>query len=533
MQIDEQIKQVLQKIINNFGYEANVVLTPSKSHADYSTNLAMVVASKYKLDVIDFATKVVEQIDKDKLFLTKIEVVKPGFINFFVSNTSYANIVNNIILEGENFANLKQNKVYNVEFVSANPTGYLHLGHVRSAAIGAILANVLEHAGNKVIREYYINDNGVQIDNLAKSLFARYQQIFNPNFAMPEDGYFGQDIIWAAQQVFDLVKDKYQQKSLENEGVLSFFKETGTKIFLEEIKKDLAQIGIHFDVFSSEKKLYQDKKIDNLLSSLKHTYKKDDALWLETTKFGDDKDRVLIKQDGTYTYFTPDITYHLQKLQSNNPDKLINVWGADHIGYVQRMKSALSILGYPNKVDFLIYQLVKLIKNNQELKMSKRRGTSFTLKDLLELCSKDAIRYFMINRSENTNLDFDLDQANQISDQNPVYIIQYSYARIAQLLLKSEIKEYQATSFFEENEIKLINILKEFNEIIATITKNYKINLLNQYLLNLAKTFNSFYSNSKIIGNPNEKNLLALVKATGIILKIGLKLIGVSIKERM
>lgn len=533
MQIDELIKQELQLIINGLGYKENIVLTPSKSHADYSTNIAMIIGNKYKLDVLDFANQLINKIDKDKLFLAKVEAVKPGFINFFISDSAYANIVNDIILEDEKYGNLKQNQVYNVEFVSANPTGYLHLGHVRSATIGATLSNILEHAGNKVIREYYINDNGVQIDNLAKSLFARYQQIFNPDFPMPEDGYFGTDIVWGAQQIFKIVNNKYEAKSLENEDTLKFFKETGIQIFLEEIKKDLAKIDIFFDVFSSEKKLYETKQIKQTINNLPDTYEQDGALWLKTTKFGDDKDRVLVKQDGSYTYFAPDITYHLQKIKQNKPDKLINVWGADHIGYVQRMKSALSVLGYPNKVDFLIYQLVKLIKNNEELKMSKRRGTSFTLKDLLELCSKDAIRYFMINRSENTNLDFDLDQANQISDQNPVYIIQYSYARIAQLLLKSDIKTYKATSFSEENEIKLINTLKEFNEIIATITKNYKINLLNQYLLNLAKTFNSFYSNTRIIGNPNEANLLALAKATGIVLKIGLKLIGVSTKERM
>ncbi|WP_436358732.1 arginine--tRNA ligase [Mycoplasma sp. 480] len=536
MNTKEQIIQSLKDVLNDLKIEKNIILTESKGFGDYSTNLAMTLKSDLNKNPLEIADLIVSKINKEKYSISKIEVAKPGFINFFVKNNIYVEEINNILKLNQNYGKQKENQFINLEFVSVNPTGFLHLGHARGAAIGATLANILEFAGNKVIKEYYINDAGNQIDLLAESVFARYLQHFGKKVEFKEDYYKGSDIKWAAHVIIKHYKDKYVNSSINDLETRDFFKRASTSIMLGQIKRDLSLFGIKFDNFFSEKTLYKDGKIKLALEKLKNTYKHDGALWLKTTKYGDDKDRVLIKKDGSFTYFLPDIAYHNDKLTRNDGvTKLINIWGADHIGYIKRMEIAIDQLGFDSQkqLKVLTCQIVRLMKNGQELKMSKRKGITFTARELIELVGKDAVRFFMIDRTENSGLDFDVELALESSQKNPVFMIQYAYARANQLISKANNKEVLASSFNNENEIKLVNTLKDFPDLIKKISSNYKIHLLPEYLIKLAKDFNSFYSNSKILNSDNEESLLALSKAVKIVLETGLKLIGVSTPERM
>ncbi|UWD34250.1 arginine--tRNA ligase [Mesomycoplasma molare] len=534
--MQNKIIEALEEVLKELKVSKNVVLTKSKDFGDYSTNLAMTLKKELNLTPMEIAELIVNKIDKEKYFISNIVIAKPGFINFFVKNTFFVDETNKILNLENKYGQLEQNQKINLEFVSVNPTGFLHLGHARGAALGATLANILSFAGNKVIKEYYVNDAGNQIDILAESVFARYQQHFGKKYPMPENSYVGADVKWAAHVIIKLFKDKFVNSDLNDKKVKDFFKKASVSIMLGQIKRDLSLFGITFDKFFSEKTLYKNKKIDNALLKLKNTYNKDGALWLKTSDYGDDKDRVLIKKDGSYTYFLPDIAYHNEKmLADNGVDKLINVWGADHIGYIKRMEIAIDQLGFDSKKQFkvLTCQIVRLMKDGTELKMSKRKGVTFTARELIELVGKDAARFFMIDRSENSGLDFDVKLALESSQKNPVFMIQYAYARANQLLAKTHFKTFSAKSFINENETKLVNTLKDFPELIKKISVNYKIHLLPEYLIRLAKDFNSFYSNSKIIGEEREESLIALVKATKIVLKNGLDLIGVSAPERM
>ncbi|VEU65918.1 Arginyl-tRNA synthetase [Mesomycoplasma conjunctivae] len=529
------IKQELITVLKELNLifdESKIIISQSSKHADFTSNIALILAAINKLSPMELAEQISQKI-KTNNNIAKVEVAKPGFINFFISNQGFVEIIQKIIKEDDCYGSQKQNKKINIEFVSANPTGFLHLGHLRSAIIGDVLARVLEFSGNQVLREYYINDFGVQVDRLTSSLIARYDQIFDKNVVMPQDSYVGEDIVWGANKIYLEIGDKFQ-KDYKNEDKREFFWNKGLQIYLDEIKKDLTNLDIFFDKYSSEAELHKNSIIKTNIKKLPGTYEQDGALWLKTSQYGDDKDRVLIKQDGKYTYFGADICYHLEKINSSfHPDLLINIWGADHIGYVDRIKSALSLVGEQDKLYILLYQLVKLLKNGQEFKMSKRKGSTFTIKDILKLADKDSIRYFMVERSENSIIEFDIEKVNQINEQNPLFIIQYAYARSYQLLEKIQYNFNNISSFNTPFEIKLINELKEFEVIIAKISHNYKINLLNKYLLDLANSFNSFYSNVKILDSPRKDSLMAIVKAVNIVIRNGLKLLGIQGKEKV
>ncbi|MGY6171790.1 arginine--tRNA ligase [Candidatus Mycoplasma pogonae] len=535
MYIKDQIIASLQEALkkNNFP-EKNIILTEPKDHGDFSTNLALQLKKDLKLNPLEIAEKIASVINLKKYNIKKIEVVAPGFINFFVNNNVLAQEVNHIIEKADQYGADHQGLKINIEYVSANPTGFLHIGHARGAAIGATLAAILKFAGNHVTEEYYVNDAGKQIDILAISAFVRYQQHFGKDAQLPEDSYGGEDIKWLAIKLAEKFGNQYVEANFED--VKNIFKQEGIKIFLEKINHDLNIFGVNIEKYTSEDSLYKNGAIDHALGALKDTYLQDGATWLKTTLNGDDKDRVLIKSDGSYAYLLPDIANHHQKILANNgQDKLINIWGADHIGYVQRLKFAVEQLGFNanENLDFLICQTVRLMRNGEEFKMSKRKGTAISLISFLDVLGKDAARFFLINRSENSVLDLDVDAVQEKNTKNPVFLVQYSYARTVQLLNKTNQTIFKAENFEEPKAIALINRLKEFPEIIQAITKTYKVHLLPQYLIKLANDFNSFYSNFKIIGNINEQSLLALVKATQIVLAQGLKLIGVDAPERM
>ncbi|MCS4537056.1 arginine--tRNA ligase [Mycoplasma sp. CSL7475-4] len=537
-EIKELLLNELNKIANELQISRQVVLIEPKDHGDLTTNMAM---GNKGLKPLDLAQQIVDKVNakKDELGIANIEIAGPGFINFFIKKTSFIAGVNQILTLGQNYGKGTRSGNINIEWVSANPTGFMHVGHARNAAIGSTIANICEFSGLNVTREYYINDAGNQINLLAQSVFARYQQIFNADFPMPEDAYRGEDIIWAAGEFNAKFGDKYKDAKLENE-VLDIFKQESVALFLGQIKHDLARFNVFFDKYFSEKSLYKNdgEIIKNTIAKLENTYTSDGALWLKTTLDGDDKDRVLIKSDGSYTYFLPDIAYHNIKFNSNgqNPT-ILNVWGADHSGYVKRMESAMKNLGHDaDKLVVLCMQLVRLIKNGEEFKMSKRKGTSFWLREFIDLVGTDSARFILLDRTTNTKLDFDIDLATAKTNDNPSFLVQYSNARALALLEKSNANNLNlvAQKYDDQADLKLISTLLEFPEIIEKSADKLVTNLLTQYAIKLAKEFNSWYSNTeKIIEKQDQISALALVKAVNIVLENSMKLLGISIPDKI
>ncbi|QJG66250.1 arginine--tRNA ligase [Mycoplasma phocoeninasale] len=517
-----------------------IILTESKNYGDYSTNIALTLQKEIGKKALDIANEICQNIDLNKYSqIREVKVSEPGFINFWVSDSVFADTVNLINKLGEKYGSIedKNKGPINVEFVSANPTGYLHIGHARNAAIGATLCKILEKAGHKVVREYLVNDYGNQMNNLAISVFSRYQQIFDKDYPMPDDAYRGGDIIEFAQEFYNQNKDKYKGVKYTEE-IKMLFRDFGRNFALKNIEKDLKRFGVWFDIYTSETEQYEKNLVWPTIRRLKTTYEKDGATWLATTKGGrDDKDRVIIKSNGDSTYLCADIAYHEWKfLQLNDKEKgtIIDIWGADHSGYVERVKFSFEDLGWRrDQLEIILFQLLRVVKNGKEVKMSKRLGTSLTLRELLDLVGKDAIRFFLIERSYNSKIDFDIAKVNKSDETNPMYIIKYAHARCVQLLEKSTTKNPLAKAFNNEYAQKLINELKEYPDLIAIIAKNYKVNLLPPFLVKLASTFNSFYSNTKVLGSEDEESYLALVKATKIVLANGMELMDLDIPNKM
>jgi arginyl-tRNA synthetase len=556
MNVVEQVKERLKDEIKASVLKAGLAeeaqipdvlleLPKEKAHGDYSTNMAMQLARIAKKAPRAIAEAIVENFDKEKGSIEKIEIAGPGFINFYMNNSYLTDLIPNILKAGESYGeiNVGNKEKVQVEFVSANPTGDLHLGHARGAAVGDSLCNVLAKAGYDVSREYYINDAGNQINNLALSVEARYLQALGKDTEMPEDGYHGEDIIGIGKKLAEEYGDKFVDQSSDER--LGFFREYGLKYEMAKLKADLEEFRVPFDVWYSETSLYHNGKIDNALAALKekgHIYEEDGATWFRSTTFGDDKDRVLIKNDGSYTYLTPDLAYHKDKLDRGFT-KLINVWGADHHGYIPRMKAAIEALGYgKDTLEVEIIQLVHLYKNGEKMKMSKRTGKAVTMRDLIEEVGLDAVRYFFAMRSADTHMDFDLDLAVSKSNENPVYYAQYAHARICSMLRQGE---EQGLSFEDnlkldeissEKEFDLLKKLGEFPQAVAEAAQKRIPHRITNYIYDLASTLHSFYNAEKVLDPENtEKSRarLGLMKATQVTLQNALTIIGVSAPEKM
>lgn len=551
-QVQKKIKEEIRAAVLKAGLAAeeqipDVVLEipKEKAHGDYSTNMAMQLARVAKKAPRMIAEALVENFDRSKASIEKIELAGPGFINFYMNNSYLTELIPTILQAGEKFGETEvgNRQKVQVEFVSANPTGDLHLGHARGAAVGDSLCNILAKAGYDVSREYYINDAGNQINNLALSVEARYFQALGLEKEMPEDGYHGADIIGIGKSLAEEFGDKYV--NVPEQERFDFFREYGLKYEMEKLKNDLAEFRVSFDVWFSETSLYNNGKIDEALAALRKTgyiYEEDGATWLRSTDFGDDKDRVLIKQDGSYTYLTPDIAYHKDKL-NRGFEKLINIWGADHHGYIPRMKAAIQALGYDaDALEVEIIQLVHLYKNGEKMKMSKRTGKAVTMRDLVEEVGLDATRYFFAMRSSDTHLDFDLDLAVSQSNENPVYYAQYAHARICSILRQGEeqgVKVTQDANFAlieSEKEIDLLKKLGEFPSAVGEAALKRVPHRITNYIFELASMFHSFYNAEKVLDSENPERTtarLGLVKSVQIALKNALALIGVSAPERM
>ncbi|MCY8533981.1 arginine--tRNA ligase [Bacillus vallismortis] len=556
MNIAEQMKDVLKEEIKAAVLKAglaeesqipNVVLeTPKdKTHGDYSTNMAMQLARVAKKAPRQIAEEIVAHFDKGKASIEKLDIAGPGFINFYMNNHYLTKLIPSVLKAGEAYGetNIGNGERVQVEFVSANPTGDLHLGHARGAAVGDSLCNVLSKAGYDVSREYYINDAGNQINNLALSVEVRYFEALGLEKPMPEDGYRGEDIIAIGKRLAEEYGDRFVNED-ESER-LAFFREYGLKYELEKLRKDLENFRVPFDVWYSETSLYQNGKIDKALEAIRekgHVYEEEGATWFRSTTFGDDKDRVLIKKDGTYTYLLPDIAYHKDKLDRGF-DKLINVWGADHHGYIPRMKAAIEALGYEKgTLEVEIIQLVHLYKNGEKMKMSKRTGKAVTMRDLIEEVGLDAVRYFFAMRSADTHMDFDLDLAVSTSNENPVYYAQYAHARICSMLRQGEEQGLKPAADLDfshvqsEKEYDLLKTIGGFPEAVAEAAEKRIPHRVTNYIYDLASALHSFYNAEKVIDPENEeksRERLALMKATQITLNNALQLIGVSAPEKM
>lgn len=551
-QVQNRIKEEIKAAVLKAGLATEEQMPPvilevpkEKAHGDYSTNMAMQLARIAKKAPRIIGEEIIAHFDRSKASIEKIEIAGPGFINFYMDNSYLADLVPYILEAGEKYGetNVGNNQKIQVEFVSANPTGDLHLGHARGAAVGDSLCNILEKAGYDVTREYYINDAGNQIKNLALSVEARYFQALGLEKEMSADGYYGDDIIEIGKRLAEEFGDKYVHASEEER--FEFFREYGLKYELEKLKKDLEEFRVHFDVWYSETSLYESGKIDEALELLRkngYVYEKDGATWLRSTDFGDDKDRVLIKQDGSYTYLTPDIAYHKDKFERGF-EKVINIWGADHHGYIPRMKAAIQALGYDkDALEVEIIQLVHLYKNGEKVKMSKRTGKAVTMRELVEEVGLDAVRYFFAMRSADTHMDFDLDLAVSESNENPVYYAQYAHARICSILRQGEEKGITLDENVDyklldgEKEIDVLKKLGEFPAAIAEAAEKRMPHRITNYIFDLASAFHSFYNAEKVLDPDNmdrTKARLGLVKAVQITLKNALSLIGVSAPERM
>ena len=534
MDIVENLKLKIQKALHDLGQEASlneIIIEKSKdtTHGDYASNVAMKFARAFGKPPRDVAQLIVDNLDLDGI--DKIEIAGPGFINFFMKNDSLQAYVSKILKDGDNFGRLdKKNLKVNVEFVSANPTGLLHVGTARGAAIGDSICRILDFAGYDVTREYYINDAGSQITNLALSIQARYKELFGLEAKIPEDGYAGQDITDIAKQI----KDEIGDQALKMDDPIAFFKERGMKIEMDRIIKDLDTFRVHFDVFSSEKAIRADNAIEKELEFLKeYVYEEDNALFLKTTAFLDDKDRVIKKSNGDYTYFMPDICYHVNKM-SRGYDFIIDILGADHHGYINRMKSALMMHGY--KEDALhveLIQMVRFLKNGQEFKASKRRGDAITLRDVCEEVGVDAMRYFFAMRAASGHLDFDMDLAKEQSANNPVYYAQYAHARLCSILEQgADISLDESGKLLSQpSEMALLKHLADFSKVVNDAAKEKAPYKIANYIHALAELVHVFYNECRVIDRENLElsgSRLALVKASQIVVKNALALIGVS-----
>jgi len=550
-QLQQQIKQALAAAVEKAGLveagtQFNIHLeTPKdKANGDFATNIAMQLTKLAKKPPRAIAEAILENLETEGTDIEKIDIAGPGFMNITVRKDFLAGVVKAAFEQGENYgrSNAGQGEKVQVEFVSANPTGDLHLGHARGASVGDSLCNVMDFAGFDVSREYYINDAGNQINNLAYSLEARYKQALGMDAEMPEDGYHGPDII----EIAGKLKEEFGADILEksDEERFKFFREHGLRLELAKLQNDLKNFRVEFDVWYSETSLYGNGKIEAALDKLKangHVFEEDGATWFRSTTFGDDKDRVLIKNDGSFTYLTPDIAYHEDKLQRGF-DKLINIWGADHHGYIPRMKAAIEALGYDRgTLEVDIIQMVQLYKNGEKFKMSKRTGNAVTMRELVEEVGLDAVRYFFVKTAGDSHMDFDLDLAVSQSNENPVYYAQYAHARISSILRAAGEQGFNASLenlnlLVAEKEEDVLKKVGAFPQIVADAAKHRTPHRIANYIQDLAATFHSFYGAEKVINTDNKELTearLALITAVKTTLANALKLIGVSAPEKM
>ena len=545
--MSEALRQALERVATKLGAEdADFVLERPKDtgHGDLATNLAMVLARVQKAPPRAVATRIIEALDLPPGVIEKTEIAGPGFINFWLATDELAASLRGIVEAGPRYGrhDFGSGVRVNVEFVSANPTGPLHVGHGRGGALGDGIAALLEWTGHQLTREFYINDAGVQIDRVGQSLWARVQEAVGRPFAIPEGGYHGEYLREDAAKVLEREGRGFADLP-EEEGVRRC-RALALVMQREEQDRDLASFGVRYDVMSSEQAFYDRGAIPAtlaLLASRGLTFERDGALWLRTTDFGDDQDRVLRKSDGSYTYFLPDIAYHVDK-HDRGFDRVIDVWGADHHGYVPRVRAALRALGYPDEFFAVtVVQLVKVLRGGEEVKMSKRSGEFVTLRDLIDEVGPDAARYFFLMRRGDSQLNFDLDLAKSQSEENPVFYVQMAHARmsgifrVAGIAPESADTDVRLDALPAPEDRELLKKLTAFPEVTARAARDLEPNKITGYLEELARLAHGWYHKCRVLGEPAEveRARLALARATRIVLANGLTLLGLSAPDRM
>ena len=543
--VKQTIKAEIKKALQGAGYELDanfeVALENTKdvSHGDFASNVAMQLARMAKKNPRAIAEDVISHLDLAAANIEKADIAGPGFINFFINKAVLTKVINEIIVAGDDYgkSNTGKNLKYNVEYSSVNPTGDIHLGHARGAAIGDSLCRILVAAGYDVTREYYINDAGNQIHNLVLSVYARYLEALGNDSEFPEDGYRGADIAAFGKQLAAEYGDKFVGK-LDTH--YAHLRQISLAFEMDKIKADLTTFGVEFDLYTSEQQMYDDNLVDvsvELLKEKGYIYEQDGAEWFRSTDFGDDKDRVLRKSDGSFTYLVPDIANHIEKIRRVN-DKLINLWGADHHGYVARVKASIQALGYDaDLLEVDIIQMVRLIKDGTEFKMSKRTGKAVALRDLIEEVGVDGVRYFFASRSAETPMDFDLDLAVKQSNENPVYYAQYGHARACTLLTRGQEQGFVPAKsdvyqhLTHEKELDVVKRMGDFAVVVQDAAVKRKPHLITNYLHDLVAAFHSLYGAKKFIDADDADGTserLALVAALRTTIKNALELIGVS-----
>lgn len=564
------IKAAAQKAIDNGALKPGVLpevmleVPPQKEFGDFATNFAMQSARSLRCAPRQIAQAVVDNLDCASV--DRMEIAGPGFINFYLKQNWTADLLGSILAAGEAYGNLPANDMgrIQVEYVSANPTGPLHIGHARGAAVGSAMVNLLRAAGYDVESEYYINDAGNQMNNLAASVNARYLQLLKleemggvpadltvkqldempTGIPFPENGYHGYDIIETAQRIIRIYGKEFV--ALDEKERLAKFLDIAYKEKLAGLKEDLEAFGVTFDVWFSEKSLHEANKIREAVALLQergYIYEEGGALWLNSTAQGDDKDRVVIRDNGVPTYFAADIAYHRNKFERGFA-RVINLWGADHHGYIARVKAAVNALGFDaNNLEVMLLQMVRLYRNGDIVKLSKRTGETITLRELMDEVGTDAARYFFCMRSLDSQLDFDMTLATEKSNENPVYYIQYAHARICSIGRQLAEAGIEAMPLEKLNlgvleapeELALIKKLGEYPEMIARAARERAVHSVATYAYELAGLFHSFYNQCRILGVDTElqQARIALVKAVGHTIRHALGILGVSAPERM
>lgn len=536
-EVRQRIVESLRKLYPEISPTVELETPKVETHGDLSCPIAMELARVLKKPPRQLAQEIIESLDRD--IFEKVEVAGPGFINFIFRKKFVLEKLNQLLEQGENFfkVNIGKGKRVQIEFVSANPTGPLHLGHGRGAAVGQALANILKEAGYDVLTEYYINDAGKQVELLGLSVYVALQNLFGNQTPMPEECYKGDYIKELAEKVYGHYGESLKDRSFEEIGDLLI--DFSYKEIIAEIKKDLEDFGVFFDNWVSERKLYHTGQVQRAILRLKelgYIYEKDGALWFKSTDFGDEKDRVVVKSDGSYTYFASDIAYHKNKIERGF-DELINIWGADHHGYIKRVTAAVQALGMDSsQIKILLIQMVNLLRDGVPVQMSKRAGTFVTLRELMDEIGSDTTKFIFLTRRQDSHLEFDVEIAKKQSQENPVYYVQYAHARINSIFEKYQ-SEWSGIKpeLFNDDEIRLIKKV-----LLYRLTFEFAVNLrephrITFYLQSLASDFHSYYHKYRVLSDDKDltNTRLGLCKAVMYVLRHGLRMLGVKAPEKM
>ncbi|UCD24607.1 MAG: arginine--tRNA ligase [Gemmatimonadota bacterium] len=544
----ELLRAELQRVVADLGVsDVDITLErpAESSHGDLATNVAMQIAKRLRRKPRELAEEVVARLDLSSAAISHAEIAGPGFINFWLAGSVLSEVLCDVLHRGENYGRSQEGigRKVNVEFVSANPTGPLHVGHGRGAALGDAIAALLEATGHSVTREFYVNDAGVQIDRLAESVWARVRQAVGREAEIPEGGYHGEYLQELAQRI--LTEEGAEFADLPEAQAVERCRAIAVESQRAEQDQTLAEFGVEFDVVYNESSLYEQHRVTDTLDELggrELTYEKDGALWFGTAAYGDEKDRVLRKSDGSYTYFLPDIAYHRDKA-ARGFDRAIDVWGADHHGYVNRMAAAMKSLGAGE--DFfqaVLVQLVRVMRHGEEVRFSKRSGTFVALRDLIDETGVDAARYFFLMRKGDAQFVFDIDLATRQSDENPVYYVQYAHTRMAGIFRTAQMDPRDVTTdgvdlslLSEPDEQALVKLIAEFPTTVSRAAGSLEPHRIVVYLEKLARLVNGWYHRHRVVGvgADLEHARLVLVRAAQVVLANGLTILGVTAPERM